>query len=53
MRAIIVPSILSPWSAYRLNPGLFMSAGGGPDMLDGPDMVGLVKMLDLDGKHKV
>lgn len=50
MSAIIVPRILSPWSAYRLNPGWWKTAGGGPDMLDGPDMVGLTKVLGFDSK---
>lgn len=33
MSAIMVPNTLPPWSSYKLSPG------GGPGMLDGPDMV--------------
>lgn len=55
MSAIIVPRILSPWSACRLKPGWWRTAGGGPDTLDGPDMVGSMKRVGLlvDGKSKV
>lgn len=47
MSAIIVPSILSPWSAYRLNPGWGGTAGGGPAMLDGPDIVCLDEAAEI------
>lgn len=39
IRAIIVPIILPPWSAYSWNPGWSKTCRGGPDMLDGPDMM--------------
>lgn len=46
MSAIIVPSILPPWSAYRV-------FGSGPDMLGGPDMVGYITVLGLDDRYKI
>ncbi len=50
MRAIIAPSILSPWSACKLNPGWCKTVDGGLDMLDGADMAGLLKMLKSNGR---
>lgn len=41
--AIIIPSILSPWLACRLNPEMGGPPAGGPDMLDGADMAGLLR----------
>ena len=52
MRAIIDPSILSSWSAYRLNPGWWTTASGGVSMLDGHDMAQSMRKRGLyGGKH--
>lgn len=50
--AIIVPTILSPWSAYRLNPGRWTIDGGGPEPPDDESMVGLMKMVEFDGPRE-